>query len=91
MCATLIGGMDRLRRDYINAAKARGIDLKVFTGKENQISSQMGYPDLVIVFTSKVSHAARKEVLSYAKSRNIPVRMVHSCGVSTLRNNLNPE
>lgn len=88
MCATLIGGMDRLKRDYINAAKANGVDLKVFTGKENCISQKMGSPDLVIVFTNKVSHAARKEVMQYAKSRNIPVRMVHNCGVTTLRQNL---
>lgn len=88
MCATLVGGMDRLRREYINAAKATGVDLKVFTGKENCIASQMGLPDLVIVFTSKVSHAARKEVVQYAKSHNIPLKMVHACGVSSLRQNL---
>jgi len=80
--------MDRLRREYINAAKATGVDLKVFTGKENSIASQIGSPDLVIVFTNKVSHAARKEVMHYAKSRNIPVKMVHNCGVSSLRQNL---
>ncbi len=88
MCATLVGGMDRLKREYINAAKANGVDLKVFTGKENCISEKMGQTELVIVFTNKVSHAARKEVMHYAKSRNIPVRLVHNCGVSSLRQNL---
>ncbi|MFV0421981.1 DUF2325 domain-containing protein [Oleidesulfovibrio sp.] len=85
MCATLIGGMDRLKRDYIDTAKKNGVNLKVFTGKENKISGQMGATDLVIVFTNKVSHSARKEVMQYARSRSIPVTMLHSCGISTLR------
>jgi len=85
MCATLIGGMDRLKRDYINTAKGSGVKLKVFTGKENKIAGKLGEPDCVIVFTNKVSHAARKEVMQYAKARKIPVQMIHSCGVSTLR------
>ncbi|ABB37084.1 hypothetical protein Dde_0283 [Oleidesulfovibrio alaskensis G20] len=85
MCATLIGGMDRLKREYIDTARKSGVDLKVFTGKENRISGQMGSTDLVIVFTNKVSHSARKEVMQYARSRSIPVAMIHSCGISTLR------
>ena len=85
MCATLIGGMDRLKRDYINTAKSQGVKLKVFTGKENSIAGKMGTPDMVILFTNKVSHAARREVVQYAKSKDIPVHMAHSCGVSTLK------
>ncbi|MCG8532393.1 MAG: DUF2325 domain-containing protein [Desulfovibrionales bacterium] len=85
MCATLIGGMDRLKRDYINTAKSKGVKLKVFTGKENSISGKMGTPDMVILFTNKVSHAARREVVQYAKAKDIPLHMAHSCGVSTLK------
>jgi hypothetical protein len=36
-----------------------------------------------------VSHRARHEALSVAKSRNIPVFQHHSCGVCTLRKCLN--
>lgn len=85
MCATLIGGMDRLKRDYINAAKGNGVSLKVFTGKENNIAGKLGAPDLLVIFTNKVSHTARREVMQYAKAKKIPVHMEHSCGVSTLR------
>ncbi|EGY25608.1 hypothetical protein DA2_2088 [Desulfovibrio sp. A2] len=85
MCAALIGGMDRLKRDYINAALASGVDLKVFTGKENRIADKLGQADLVIVFTNKISHAAKREVVQHAKANSIPVQMLHSCGVSTLR------
>jgi hypothetical protein len=39
----------------------------------------------VIVFTNKVSHKARKEVAAHAKANNIPMKMLHSCGISSLR------
>ena len=85
MCAALIGGMDRLRQEYIFAAKDMGVNLKVFTGQENSIKHQLGNLDMMIVFTGKVSHTARKDAVRHAKARNIPLRMIHSSGVSSLR------
>jgi len=59
MCAALIGGMDRLKRDYITSAKEKGVKLKVFTGKENKVSEKLGNADHVIIFTNQISHAAK--------------------------------
>ncbi|NJB69123.1 ribosomal protein L30E [Desulfobaculum xiamenense] len=86
MCAAVIGGMDRLKRNYILTARELGIDLKVFTGKENSIAPKLGKPDLVVVFTNQVSHKARREVATYAKANDIRLHLSHSCGVSSLRN-----
>ncbi len=38
MCVALIGGMDRLERDYININEAErlGVELKVYTKSENR-------------------------------------------------------
>ncbi len=85
MCVGLIGGMDRLRRDYISTAEGTGCALKVFTGKESRIGEKLGRLDMLILFTNKVSHSARREVMAHARANNIPVQMLHSCGVSTLR------
>lgn len=85
MCAALIGGMDRLHHDYIDTARRQGVDLKCFTGKEKKIGAKIGQADLIIVLTGKVSHEARREAAKAAKSRDIPLVMVHSSGVSTLR------
>jgi len=85
MCAALVGGMDRLRRDYMNEAKKNGIKLKCYTGKERKISGSLGNVDFVVLFTNKVSHKARRDVLNSLKSKNIPVIQSHSCGVSSLR------
>lgn len=85
MCAALIGGMDRLKRDYIRAAKDGGVKLRCFNGSERGITDQLGKPDMLIIFTNMISHEARKKALSVAKTRNIPLHMLHSCGVSSLR------
>lgn len=85
MCAVLVGGMDRLHRDYIETAKALGVSLKVFNGQERSIEKQLGETDMVILCTGKVSHSARREVIKHAGAKHIPVRMIHSAGVSALR------
>ena len=85
MCAALVGGMDRLRKEYIDAARRLGVDLKVFTGQERSIRNQLGELDMMILFTGKVSHAARQEAVKHAKANSIPLHMIHSSGVSALR------
>ncbi|MDR2510814.1 MAG: DUF2325 domain-containing protein [Spirochaetaceae bacterium] len=85
MAAVLIGGMDRLYRQYMEAAAESGITLKVFNGQERSIEKQLGAADFLILCTAKVSHSAKKEVLCHAKRNGIPVRFVHSAGVSSLR------
>lgn len=91
MCAVLVGGMDRLHKEYIETAKDLGITLKVFTGQERSIKNRLGDVDFLVLFTAKVSHAARKEVLQHAKSGKIPLKMIHASGVSALKKCLEEE
>lgn len=86
MCVALVGGMDRLKKEYENAAKKCGVTLKVFTGKESCLVDKMGNPDMAILFTSMISHNARTEVMQRSRSLGIPVRFLHTNGVSGLRN-----
>ena len=85
MCVTLIGGMDRLQKDYIAAAKENGHSLKCISRNERNFVDKIGNPDALIVFTNKVSHEAKRKAVQVARSRNIPLQLVHSCGVSSLR------
>ena len=80
MCVTLIGGMDRLKQDYIAAARQGGATLKCISRNERNFVDKIGNPD-----TNKVSHEAKRKALLHARSRNIPIHLVHSCGVSSLR------
>ncbi len=84
MSAILIGGLDRLKRQYEAEAAKRGVNLKVYTGKENTVAKHLGNTDVVILFTDKVSHKARKQATSLAKARNIPLAQSHSSSVSSL-------
>ncbi|GHV51585.1 hypothetical protein AGMMS49579_07220 [Spirochaetia bacterium] len=86
MSAILVGGMDRLHRDYIDAAKSLGVELKVFVGQERSIRKQLGGTDMLIICTGKVSHSARREAVKFAGSNKIPMQMIVSSGVSSLRN-----
>ncbi|MDA3834192.1 MAG: DUF2325 domain-containing protein [Spirochaetales bacterium] len=85
MCVAVIGGMDRLQRHYINEAQKFGIDLKVFSKSENGILEKIKNVDALVIFTNKVSHGLKKEVMKKAKANSIPTLMYHSCGVCTLR------
>ena len=85
MCVTLIGGMDRLYKDYIAAAKEKGHSLKCISRNERNFTEKIGNHDAMIVFTNKISHEAKRKAVQVARSRNIPLQMVHSCGVSSLR------
>lgn len=81
----LIGGMDRLEKQYTLEAEKFGIKLKVFTKSKTDMASKIRHVDVLVIFTNKVSHRAKKEVVNLAKMRGIPVFMYHSCGICTLR------
>ena len=85
MSAVLVGGMDRLHHSYMDIASKHGVVLKVFSGQERNIEKQLGCADLLILCTGKVSHRARIQVMKHAAEKRIPVRMVHSAGISSLR------
>ena len=85
MCVTLIGGMDRLKQDYIAAARQGGAPLNSISRTAPMFVDNIGNPEAIIEFTNKVSHEAKRKALLHARSRNIPIHLVHSCGVSSLR------
>jgi hypothetical protein len=89
MSVVLVGGMDRLERHYVSEAEKLGINLSVHTNRSSHLSSRVMSADAVVVFTNKVSHRLRKEVMKRARSGGVPVYHYHSCGVCTLRNCLN--
>ena len=47
--------------------------------------NKIGNPDALIIFTNKISHEAKRKAVRFARSRNIPLQLIHSCGVSSLR------
>ncbi len=85
MCVALIGGMDRLERDYEAEARKHGVELRVYTKTKTGLATRLKTVDVMVMFTGKVSHQLKREAVSAARSRSIPVIMAHSCGVCSLR------
>ncbi len=85
MCVALIGGMDRLDRSYRDEAEKHGVDLRVFTKSKTGLATRLRQVDAVVIFTGKTSHRIKNEAVTAAKAAAIPVVMVHSCGVCSLR------
>jgi len=86
MCVAVIGGMSRLERHYIDEARKFGIKLRIFNSSGISMQSGIKNADAVILFTNKISHRAKREVMKITRKRDISVFMYHSCGVCTLRN-----
>ncbi|MCS7215880.1 MAG: DUF2325 domain-containing protein [Thermodesulfovibrio sp.] len=85
MSILLVGGMDRLERHYLNEAISRGVNLKVFTKPTKDIGRKIGKIDAIVIFTDKVSHSVKNEIINLAKAKKIPFFMYHSCGICTFR------
>ena len=84
MSVTLVGGMDRLSPDYVAAAAKWGHTLRVIHRNEANFTAKLGAPDLVIVFTGKISHEALRKAKRMARNLGAPIKYLRSSGVSAL-------
>ncbi len=85
MCVALIGGMDRLERDYKKEAVKYGVFLKVYTKGKINLDAKLKAVDAIVVFTGKTSHRIKNQAVGRARMEQIPVVMSHSCGICSLR------
>ena len=77
MSFVLVGGHDRMHREYMQIGKNHGHKLKVFTQLPAKFSKCIGSPDAVLIFTSTVSHKMLKIAEQEAKRKNIPIVRSH--------------
>ena len=56
MSVVIIGGNERMEHQYKQICKKYKCKAKVFTQMPAKLSSQIGSPDLIILFTNTVSH-----------------------------------
>lgn len=73
MSLLVIGGHERMEKDYYNLAKNRGYKTKVYTTMSSKVKNSIGSPDAIVIFTSTVSHKMTKIVESQAKKMSIPI------------------
>lgn len=86
MSVVIIGGNERMTRQYTDVCKEHGCTAKVFPKETGPIEKKIGSPDLMIFFTSTVSHKMVQGAMKAAKKNNIPVAHLQSSSVSALKN-----
>ena len=81
MSIVIIGGHDRMVRQYETICKKHNCKAKIFTQMPSCLNKKIGNPDLVVLFTNTVSH---KMVRCEAKNKNIEVVRSHSSSQAAL-------
>ena len=64
MSVVILGGNECMERQYTNACRKYGCKAKVFCKPCADMSSRIGSPDLLIVFTHTISHKMLKCALT---------------------------
>lgn len=85
MSVVIIGGNERMSRQYEEICSAHGCHAKVFPKENGPIEKKIGSPDFIILFTRTVSHKMVQGAVKAAKKNDIPIARVQSSSVSALR------
>ena len=85
MSVVIIGGNECMVRQYKDLCQEYQCDAKLFP---KQLSSlkRIGSPDLMVLFTSTVSHKMVRNALNETKGRNVKVIRSHTSSLSALKN-----
>jgi len=85
MSVVIVGGHDRMVRQYNDICKEYACTSKVYTQPKTNLESVIGSPDLIILFTNPVSHTMAKAARSRAAQSDIQLVQSHSGSGSALR------
>ena len=84
MSIVIVGGHDCLVCQYKKICKSYNCKAKVFTQMSAKLGSQIGKPDLIILFTNTVSHKMAKCAVAEAKKSNAQIVRCHTSSGSAL-------
>lgn len=84
MSIVIIGGHDRMVRQYQEICKSYRCKAKVFTQMTSDLKKQVGRPDLFVLFTNTVSHKMVKCALEEARRNHIEVVRCHTSSKAAL-------
>ena len=84
MSVVIIGGHDRMVSRYKQICKGHQCKAKVFTQMPSNLKGQIGTPDLIVLFTSTVSHKMVRCAVMEAEKSNTSIVRSHSSSGSAL-------
>ncbi len=85
MSVVIIGGHDRMVSEYKKICKSYNCKAKVFTQPSADLRSQIGKPDLLVLFTNTVSHKMVRCAVDEAEKNNLEIIRCHSSSKSALK------
>ena len=86
MSVVIVGGNERMVCQYEDICKGFGCKAKVFAKEKGAMKKKIGVPDLMILFTSTVSHKMVNCAVEEAKKKSIPVCRCHTSSAAALEN-----
>ena len=84
MSIVIIGGHDRMVRQYHDICKAYKCKAKVFTQMTGDLKKQVGKPDLFVLFTNTVSHKMVKCAVEEAEKCHASIVRCHTSSKNAL-------
>ena len=84
MSVVIVGGNERMERQYKDLCQEYQCRAKVYTKAEG-MSSKVGSPDLLVLFTGTMSHKMLQGALCAVKGKDTIIARSHSSSMAALR------
>lgn len=84
MSIILIGGLDRMHREYTNVCQKHGHKIRIYTQLPTRFSKIMGMPDGMVFFMGTMSHKMVNIALKEAKRKNIPIVKANKSSINSM-------
>ena len=85
MSVVIVGGNECMVRQYKDLCRAYRCKAKIYPKMTSGLKD-IGNPDLLVLFTSTVSHKMIRCALSEAKGQEIKIARSHSSSIAALKN-----
>lgn len=86
MSIVIVGGNERMVRQYKDLCKEYECKAKVFAKMNDGLKNKIGRPDLLVLFTGTMSHKMVKYALNETKGQDVIVARSHTSSMSALKN-----
>ena len=84
MSVVIVGGNERMERQYKELCASYRCEAKVYT-KKSGMSGKVGSPDLLVLFTGTMSHKMLQGTLRAIRGKDMVVARSHSSSMAALR------